>query len=90
MILSKHRPSRSVAAASLSLMLVAFGVAANGWSQQHAAQPASAGDIVASVARSTEGRIGDGAIEARWPLDDGRPESLEIRDVCDGDRKSVV
>jgi hypothetical protein len=39
---------------------------------------------VASVERSSEGRIGNHVIEARWALDDGKPSALEVRDLSDG------
>jgi hypothetical protein len=84
--LSKRRSPRPLVALSFSAALAVFVVsaftgAANGWSQQHAA---NAGDVIASTASSTEGRIGDGVIDARWPLHEGKPGSLEIRDVRDG------
>lgn len=81
MIFSKRRCPRSLHALSLSIVLATFALAVNGWSEQHAT---SASEVIASTASSTEGRIADGAIEARWPLRDGKPGSLEIRDVGDG------
>ncbi|HEX4283445.1 MAG TPA: enterotoxin, partial [Terracidiphilus sp.] len=40
--------------------------------------------MTASTASATEGRIGDRAIEARWPMRDRKPGGLEIRDLRDG------
>jgi hypothetical protein len=79
---SKHRfPRRQVSVLSLSFAVIAFMPAARGQSERHAA---SAGDVIASIANSKEGRIADGVIEARWPLRDGKPGALEVRDVRDG------
>ncbi len=85
MTFSKRRFCPAVSL-SFSVALAAFGLSAHGWSQQRAA---SAGDVIASTAgssaeNSSEGRIGDGVIEARWPLRDGKPGALEVRDVRDG------
>ncbi len=52
------------------------------WAQEQRAQ--AAGEATASVSNASEGRIGDGVIEARWPLEDGKPAALEIRDLRDG------
>jgi hypothetical protein len=67
--------------AALSAVLSGAGIAAQASSEL---QSTSAGKIVVSVADSSEGRIGDGRIEARWPLHDGKPDGLEIRDRRDG------
>ena len=86
MIASKGRLPRTFAAVSLSALLT-IALSADGRSEQHGAHPASAvsaGEAVASVKNSTEGRIGNRAIEARWPLHDGRPAALEVRDLRDG------
>jgi hypothetical protein len=85
--LSVHSCRGPVVALSLFLALSASTLALNGWSEQKEAQSASAasaGDIVASIAGSTEARIADGVIEARWQVRNGKPEGLEIRDVRDG------
>ena len=44
----------------------------------------TAGDAVASVETANEGHIGNRVIEARWPLRDGKPNALEIRDLRSG------
>ncbi len=49
-----------------------------------AASAVRAGEAVASVANASEGRIGNRLIEARWPLDEGKPSALEVRDLLDG------
>jgi hypothetical protein len=74
----KCRSALPAVAFSLLFGLTAFALPA-----PHAASGDS-GDVVASIASSTEGRIADGAIEARWPLRDGKPGALEVRDVRDG------
>ncbi|HEY2003204.1 MAG TPA: enterotoxin, partial [Acidobacteriaceae bacterium] len=83
MIASKRRLPRTLAAVSLSALLV-IALSADGRSEQHGSQPASAGEAVASIASSAEGRIGNRVIEARWPLHEGRPVALEVRDLRDG------
>lgn len=45
------------------------------------AQPQAAGNATASVGNANEGRVGDHVIEARWPLQNGKPVALEIRDL---------
>jgi hypothetical protein len=50
----------------------------HGWAQEQAA------NVTAWVTSSSEGRIGNGVIEARWPLQDGKPVALEIRNLRDG------
>ncbi|MDQ1452570.1 MAG: hypothetical protein QOK38_2436, partial [Acidobacteriaceae bacterium] len=86
MIPAKRRLPRCLVAACLSAML-ATALTVNGRSEQHGSHQAtavSAGEAVASIANSTEGRIGNRRIEARWPLQDGRPAALEVRDLRDG------
>jgi hypothetical protein len=85
-IASKRRLRHTLAAVSLSALLT-IALSADGRSEQHGAQQASAvsaGGVVASVKNSTEGRIGNRVIEARLPLHDGRPAALEVRDLRDG------
>jgi hypothetical protein len=85
--LSQRRSPRFVIAASIFLIFAACSLAAHGWSGQDGANPAvvvSAGDAVASVDSPSEGRIGNRVIESRWPLHDGKPRALEIRDLRDG------
>jgi hypothetical protein len=85
-IASKRRLPRTFAAVSLSVLL-GIALSADGRSEQHGAQPAgatSAGEAAASIASSTEGRIGNRVIEASWPLHEGRPAALEVRDLRDG------
>ena len=88
MILSKYRCHGPVFALSLSLALAAFAQATHPQSEQRETHPANAGDVLAFLestsANSAEGRIGDGAIDARWRLHDGKPGGLEVRDIRDG------
>jgi hypothetical protein len=77
-VIPNRLSSRSVAGASLFFLLSAGAAVPFGWSQ------AAAGDATASVSQASEGHIGDGAIEARWPLRDGKPAAVEIRDLRDG------
>jgi hypothetical protein len=68
--------------ASFSGVLGAAAIAAHAWSEPQ--QPASAGEAVASIssiATSSEGRLGNRRIEVRWPLQDGKPVALDIRDL---------
>jgi hypothetical protein len=83
-ILSKRRSTRQLVTLPLSIALAALALTADGWSEQRQTHPASAGDVIASTASPTEGRIADGVIEARWPLVDGKPGSVEVREIRDG------
>lgn len=76
------RFSCPVVVGSLFLMLSASVPVMRGWAQEQRAQ--AAGDATASLSNASEGRVGDGVIEARWPLDDGKPAALEICDLRDG------
>jgi hypothetical protein len=85
-IASKRRLRRTFAAASFSALL-AIAMSADGRSQQRGAQQTSAvsaGEVVASIALPLEGRISDRAIEARWPVHDGKPGALEVHDLREG------
>ncbi|HEX6494097.1 MAG TPA: enterotoxin, partial [Acidobacteriaceae bacterium] len=86
MIRSK-RPLPYSVVTSLSLLLATSAIGWNGWSEQpraNAQNSASAGSPAASVANSNEGRIEDQVIAASWPLTDGKPTALDVRDLRDG------
>ena len=57
------------------LLLAAFAWPRMAGANSMVQHPASAGDVLACLdfANSTEGRIGNLVIEARWPLKDGKP-----------------
>ncbi len=90
MIPLKGRSSGSVVALSLLCILAGLGMTANGQGEHnaHPASTAKAGDVIAGFestsANSSEGHIGNHFIDARWPLDAGRPNALEVRDAEDG------
>jgi hypothetical protein len=60
---------------SLFFLLFVSVAVTHGWAAQ---QPENA---TASVSNGSEGRIGTPVIEARWPLQNGKPAALEIRDL---------
>ena len=76
------RVSCPVVAGSLLFLLPVFVPVKHSWAQEQRAQ--AAGEATASLSHASEGRIGDGVIEARWPLEDGKPAALEIRDLRKG------
>ena len=69
-------------ASSLLFLSPVFVPMTHSWAQEQRLQ--ATGEATASLSHGSEGRIGDGVIEARWPLEDGKPVALEIRDLREG------
>ncbi len=75
---------RAGAAASLGLVLACSGYASQGSRATHTLRPTVTAGAVAAAIDGARGHIGDGAIEARWTVTDGRPSGLAVRDLADG------
>jgi hypothetical protein len=68
-------------------VLAATAIASQGETEQlraDASNGITAGGTSVSIESKSEGSIGNKVIEARWPLQDGKPSALEVRDLRDG------